>query len=144
MTNRNKLASILLGLALAISAAALGCNGGGSSEIEDTCEDFCKASTGCGDVPDAQGLCEDECADDFDQADEFDGEECVDAQLATLECAEALACADLLKFITIRLNATKLGSLLLGNLLCVPGVRDCCETELLNAVVACPETVFVQ
>jgi hypothetical protein len=58
-----------------------------------------------------------------------------------LECAEALACPVLLDFLAIELKSTaNLIQLILGNLLCVPGVQDCCETELLVNYTACPET----
>jgi hypothetical protein len=141
MTNRNQLASILIGFAFAISAAAVGCSGGGSSEIEDLCEDFCEASLACVDLDDAQSLCEDECNDDFEEAEELDGEVCVDTQMVGLECAEALACPVLLDFLAIELKSTaNLIQLFLGNLLCVPGVQDCCETELLDNLRDCPET----
>jgi hypothetical protein len=141
MTNRNQLASILIGFAFAISAAAVGCSGGGSSEIEDLCEDFCEASLECVDLDDAQSLCEDECNDDFEEAEDLDGEMCVDTQVAASECAEALPCDVLLPFLAIELKSpAAVTKLFFGDYLCVLGVQDCCETELLVNYTACPET----
>ena len=141
MKIRNKLAPFLLGLSFARVLVGFGCSGGGSSEIEDLCEDFCDHSTTCGEVPDAQSLCVSECEDDFESAEELDGEECVEAQIVALTCAEGLVCPDLFEFLREDITATDIIPLFLGNLLCEVGLpHDCCEAELLGMLGACPVT----
>jgi len=142
MRHRNQWTRYLLALVFAIAAAGMACSGGGGgSEIEDVCEAFCEASTTCTDIPDAQSLCEDECVEDFERAEDLDGDECVDEQLAAMVCAEQLACPNLNKFNSLRFRrSSDIVQLFLGNKLCVLGVRDCCEDELLQNIAACPDT----
>lgn len=148
MRNRNKLASLLLGLVFAISTVAMGCGGGGSSEMEDACSDVCEAIDECEPQPGATSLCIKSCVDEFDDADEFDGEACVDARFAAFSCAEKLVCDDLFTLLAFEVREELLGRLLVGELLCeektlgnpVVILGDCCEFELAAMVGNCPET----
>ena len=145
MKKRNKLASLLLGLVFAISTVAVGCKSGGSTEIEDACEDFCEYINDCAGIPEVQKFCEEDCEDDFEKADEFDGDDCVESQLVLLDCEVGLTCSEVLEFQDLRLRDATLDNLRAGDLLCMSGMPlDCCEAELIDVVdVKCPETIVI-
>ena len=107
-----------------------GCNSGScSSRTCDICEDYCEAlnSETCGGIPQAVGICVDECIDNIDDAEEINGKACSDAQLTTFECITDKACEDILAFfdLTVRDLDTQV----------------VCQREILAAVDSCPEAI---
>ena len=115
-------------LLIAILALFVGCKGGGGGgRIERICEDYCeRAITECLDIPRAENECVDECIDDVDEAEELDGSDCADAQLAAFECVTEQACVDVFTFADLEAADLPLAF---------------CTAEVNDAVALCVESI---
>jgi hypothetical protein len=107
-----------------------GCNSGScSSRTCDICEDYCEAlnSETCGDIPQAVGICVDECIENIEDAEEIDSKACADAQLTTFECITDQDCEDILAFLDLTVRDLD--------------TQVVCRDEILAAVDLCPNSI---
>lgn len=103
---------------------------------------MCEAINSCADFPEANAECKRGCSDDFDDAEEFDGDDCVDSRLVAFSCVEKLSCEEILEFVNLEVRAQDLADLLVGDVLCVKDgmTIDCCEAELATVIGNCEKT----
>jgi cysteine-rich repeat protein len=108
------------------------CNGEPSvcgGRVVNVCGDYCEAlnSESCGGIPDAIGICVDECIQNIEDAEEIDSKACADAQLTTFECITDQDCEDILAFLDLTVRDLD--------------TQVVCRDEILAAVDLCPNSI---
>lgn len=87
-----------------LAVPTLGCDSsGGGGRLEKICEDYCeRLHPECLEIPDGEDICVSTCVSDIEEAEEFDGKDCSEAQMDTFECvAELDDCADVFIFVNL-------------------------------------------
>jgi hypothetical protein len=145
MTKLMGLTPLLLALLL---ASGCGMSDGGSV-FSDTCEDYCARVGVCTLTQFADKQCVDRCLRVFDRVVETEREKdqqiCTDANTAAFVCAGTeLTCDELKEYLVTALREKAFVRLRdEGKFICnkaFPFELDCCENEIVDVVLACPES----